>query len=129
MPGRPPPTISGMSEDTGGPETPDDEGAWAELTDEVLALGGRLRQTYTEAADGKGPTEEEIRQALSTLGRAWNHLAGAFGVAIQDREVRQHLKSAAGSLASAVSATLDELIPRESPGDGSARAQAKGEEP
>ncbi len=99
MPGRPPPTISGMSEDTGGPETPDDEGAWAELTDEVLALGGRLRQTYTEAADGKGPTEEEIRQALSTLGRAWNHLAGAFGVAIQDREVRQHLKSAAGSLA------------------------------
>jgi hypothetical protein len=116
-----------MSEDTGGPEPPDDNGAWAELTDEILALGSRLRQTYAETVDGKGPTEEEVRQALSTLGRAWNHMAGAFGVAIQDREVRQHLRRAAGSLASAVATTLEEFMPREPPGDGSAPPDVDGD--
>ncbi len=101
-----------MSEDTAGPRNAEDDGALGELTDEILALGDRLLQSYRQAADGDGPSEDEIRQALSTLGQAWNQMAGAVGVAIQDQEVRRHLKRAAGSLASAVASTLEEFIPR-----------------
>lgn len=117
-----------MREDVGQPQTPETDGAWADLTDEILALGDRLRHTYEEASDGNGPTEDEIRQALSTLGRAWNQMAGAVGVAIQDQQVRQHLKRAAGSLASAVAATLEEFMPPQSPGGGNAGAERDGED-
>lgn len=120
------PSICDMSEDTA--QTPEDDRAWADLTDEIMALGERLRHTYEETSDGSGPTEDEIRQALFTLGRAWNQMAGAVGVAIQDQAVRRHLKRAAGSLASAVATTLEELTPRRPAGEAGAPAGSEREE-
>lgn len=80
-------------------------------------LGRRLRDVYQAVADESGPSEGEIKDAFGTLMDAWNQVAGTVGNAIQDPEVRSHLKSAAGALAEAVGATLrglgDELADRD----------------
>lgn len=83
--------------------------AWAELTDDLVALTERLRTAYREVADRSGPSEEEIRAALDTLAGAWRQVAGSVGAALGDEEVRAHLKAAAGSLVKAIGVTLAEL--------------------
>lgn len=98
---------SGWNPDEDDPTSP-----WAELTDDLLGLTERLRGTYRQVADESGPTEEEVRDAFSTLAGAWNQIAGAVGVAIQDEDVRSHLKKAASSLANAIGASLAEFVPR-----------------
>lgn len=90
-------------------------GPWSDLTDDLLGLTDKLRTTYRRAADESGPSEDEVRDALRTLAGAWNQLAGSVGTAIQDPEVKRHLKKAASSLVNAVGASLSELIP--TPGD------------
>lgn len=87
---------------------PQEPGAWNELTDELVRLTEKLRATYHEVANGKGPSEEEIREALRTLGAAWNQLAGSIGVALQDEEVRAQMKRAGSSLVAAVATSLSE---------------------
>jgi len=86
-------------------------GPWSELTDDLLGLTDRLRTTYRRAADESGPSEDQVRDALRTLAGAWNQLAGSVGTAIQDPEVKRHLKKAASSLVNAVGASLSELTP------------------
>lgn len=86
-------------------------GPWSELTDDLLGLTDRLRATYRRAADESGPSEDQVRDALRTLAGAWNQLAGSVGTAIQDPEVKRHLKKAASSLVNAVGASLSELRP------------------
>lgn len=86
-------------------------GPWSELTDDLLGLTDKLRTTYRRAADQSGPSEDQVRDALRTLAGAWNQLAGSVGTAIQDPEVKRHLKKAASSLVNAVGASLSELIP------------------
>ena len=80
-------------------------------------LGQRLRDVYRSVADETGPTEDEVKDAFTTLLGAWNQVAGTVGNAFKDSEVRGHLKSAAGALAEAVGATLsglgDELAGRD----------------
>lgn len=103
-----------MNDDPGRSEWPDDpegSGPWSDLTDDLLGLTDRLRGTYRRVADETGPSEAEVREAFTTLAGAWNQLAGAVGVAIQDQEVRDHLKKAASSLANAVAASLSEFLP------------------
>jgi hypothetical protein len=105
-----------MSEqqDPGMPEAESldqETGPWSELTDDLLGLTDRLRTTYRRAADESGPSEDQVRDALRTLAGAWNQLAGSVGTAIQDPEVKRHLKKAASSLVNAVGASLSELIP------------------
>lgn len=90
---------------------PNDEtsAAWSDLTDELLGLTERLRSTYRQAASESGPSEEEVRDAFRTIADAWKQLAGSVGAAIQDEDVKAHLKKAAGSLVNAVGASLSEL--------------------
>lgn len=87
------------------------DGAWSDLTDDLLGLTERLRSTYRRAAAEDGPSEEDVRAAFHTLAGAWNQMAGSVATAIQDPEVRGHLKKAASSLVAAVSATLSEFSP------------------
>jgi hypothetical protein len=86
-------------------------GPWSELTDDLLGLTDKLRITYRRALDESGPSEDQVREAFRTLAGAWNQLAGSVGTAIQDPEVKRHLKKAASSLVNAVGASLSELIP------------------
>lgn len=69
-------------------------------------LGDRLKETYRKVADGKGPSEEEIRQALATLSGAWDQMASSLSVVFQDPGLRQHLKETAMTLAEALGDTI-----------------------
>ena len=119
-----------MNDDRASDEWPDDPaggGPWSELTDDLVDLTERLRGTYRQIADESGPSEDEVKEAFTTLAGAWNQLAGAVGVAIQDDEVRRHLKKAASSLVNAVGASLAEFIPaNHHPNE--ARAEDDGDE-
>ena len=112
-----------MNDESAGDDWPDDpagDGPWSELTDDLVDLTERLRGTYRQVADESGPSEDEVKDAFTTLAGAWNQLAGAVGVAIADDEVRRHLKKAASSLVNAVGASLAEFIPASHPEDDGA---------
>lgn len=84
---------------------------WSELTDDIIGLAERVKATYRRVADETGPSEDEIRQAFSTLAGAWNQMAGSVGAAFQDEDVRHHLRKAGSSLLDAIGATLSEALP------------------
>lgn len=92
--------------------------AWDDLTEDLVDLTERLRAAYQRVSDESGPSEEEVRRAVRTLGQAWHQVAPSVGEVIRDEEVKAHLKRAASSLADAVGASLSELIPRSEPGTG-----------
>ncbi|HEX6945862.1 MAG TPA: hypothetical protein VF246_00700 [Acidimicrobiia bacterium] len=95
---------------------------WRRANEEIGELGRRLRDLYRSVADDEGPTEDDIRDAFSTLAGAWNKVATTFGNALQDPGVRRHLRTAVGSLADAVGATVSGLAAEIS------REDAAGEE-
>lgn len=85
------------------------EDPWHTVTSEFSGLGRRLRETYRRVAEEDGPSEDQIREALATLGAAWSQVSGSVGAALQNPEVRDHLKAAAGAFASAIGSTVSEL--------------------
>jgi hypothetical protein len=91
------------------PTTDPRDDPWDEVTNRFGELGHRLKSTYRKVADEQGPTEDEIREALSTLGGAWDQIAGSVSEILRDPETRDGLKRAAGSLASALGSTLSDL--------------------
>ncbi|HEX6300148.1 MAG TPA: hypothetical protein VF148_06770 [Acidimicrobiia bacterium] len=82
---------------------------WNRLHDEFSGLGERLKDTYRRVATEGGPSEEEIKDAFGTLLGTWGQLAESVSTALQDPEVRQELKAAAGSFAAAVGTTIGDL--------------------
>ncbi len=82
---------------------------WGEVTNRFGDLGHRLTSTYRKVADEQGPTEDEIKEAFSTLAGAWDQIAGSISDILRDPEARDGLKRAAGSLASALGSTLSDL--------------------
>jgi hypothetical protein len=91
------------------PTTRDGTDPWHTVQDEFGDLGQRLKETYRRVASDGGPSEEEIKQAFGTLVGAWDQVAESVSSALQDPEVRQHLKAAATSLATALGDTISEL--------------------
>lgn len=91
------------------PTTDEPGDPWNSFHDELGGLGDRLKSTYRTVASEGGPSEEEIREAFSTLMGAWNQVAGSVSTALQDPEVREKLKDAASSFAAAMGNTLSEL--------------------
>jgi hypothetical protein len=82
---------------------------WDAVSAEWSALKVRLKDTYQRIASDDAPTEDEIRDALATLAGAWDQVASSFSAAMSDPETRAQLKRAAGSLASALGATVGGL--------------------
>ncbi|MDX1468358.1 MAG: hypothetical protein R3258_03365 [Acidimicrobiia bacterium] len=82
---------------------------WDRVSGDVAELRARLKETYREAAGDQGPSEDDIRDAFSTLAGAWSQMASSVASALKDPEVREQLKSAAGSIASALGRTISEL--------------------
>lgn len=91
------------------PTTVEGMDPWDTFHDKLGGLGDRLKSTYRRVADEDGPSEEEIRQALTTLAGAWSTVADSIGDALRDPDVRQRLKEAASSFATAVGRTISEL--------------------
>ncbi|HUG08850.1 MAG TPA: hypothetical protein VMP13_08155 [Acidimicrobiia bacterium] len=91
------------------PTTGEATDPWDTVQDEFGDLGSRLKETYRKVASDGGPSDEEIKDAFGTLVGAWGQVAGSVSTALQDPEVREHLKAAASSLATALGRTISEL--------------------
>ena len=79
------------------------------MTTDFGEIGQRLRDTYRKIADDKGPSEDEIKQAFATLAGAWDQVAESVTTALSDPDLREQIKDAAGSFASAVGSTITDL--------------------
>lgn len=88
-------------------ESPSDP--WDSATAEFSGIGRRIKETYRKVADDRGPSEEEIKQAFSTLAGAWDQVAESVTAALKDPAIREQLKNAVGSFASAVGSTVTDL--------------------
>lgn len=91
------------------PTTEEPVDPWRNVHEEFGGLGQRLKDTYKKVAAEGGPTEEEIKDAFGTLLGAWDQVATSVTSALQDPEVRDKLKDAASSFASALGATISDL--------------------
>jgi hypothetical protein len=79
------------------------------VTNEFGSLGDRLKTTYRRVASDRGPSEDEIKDAFSTLFGAWDQVAESVSTALHDPETREHLKKAASSFAAALGTTISGL--------------------
>ncbi len=79
------------------------------MTDDFGGLGQQLKDTYRKVAKDRGPSDDEIKQAFSTLAGAWSQVAESVSTVLTDPDIRQQLKEAASSLATALGATITEL--------------------
>ena len=91
------------------PTTDDERDHWQSVTTDFGEIGQRLRDTYRKIADDRGPTEDEIKQAFATLAGAWDQVSESVTTALSDPALRQQIKDAAGSFASAVGSTITDL--------------------
>jgi hypothetical protein len=91
------------------PTRDEDGDPWSTFHDEFGGLGERIKDTYRRVATEGGPSEEEIKDAFGTLLGAWDRVAESVSTALQDPDVRQKLKAAAGSFVTAVGTTIGEL--------------------
>lgn len=88
-------------------EGPDDP--WNSVTDDFGGLGRQLKDTYRKVAKDRGPSDDEIKKAFSTLAGAWDQVAESVSNALTDPNIRDQLKEAASSFATALGATITEL--------------------
>lgn len=82
---------------------------WTEASERWADVGDGLRRRYRDLVGDRGPTEDDLREALRTLGDAARSVADSVGSAMRDPEVRAQVKEAAASLVSALGATFEEL--------------------
>lgn len=104
------------------------EQAWNDVREVVGSLVSRLRDHYATVAGPDGPSEEEVRGALHTLGEAFERVIESFGSALRDPAVREQARRAAGAVVSALGATFGDVgeeLARAMRADG----EAGGEEP
>lgn len=68
-----------------------------------------LKARYRAVADDDSPSEDEVKDALTTLGHAAQRLFDSFGDAARDPEMRDRLKGVATSFVSALGKTFSDL--------------------
>ena len=91
------------------PTTDEPTDPWDRATAQFGSLGDRLKSTYRKVADEKGPSEDDVKDAFTTLLGAWNQVADTFADALNDPETRDHLKKVARSFAAAIGTTIADL--------------------
>lgn len=91
------------------PTTEEATDPWDRVGSEFSDLREKLKQTYRQAADETGPTETEVKDAFATISSAWSQVASSVASALKDPDVRDQLRQAASSFASALSTTISGL--------------------
>ena len=86
--------------------------AWTEVAEQISALGSTLKDHY--AAQDVAPrdepvTQDEVREALRTLGDAATAALGTVGEALKDPTINAEIKATAGSFVNAVGISVSEL--------------------
>lgn len=82
---------------------------WAEAGRRWSSIGDKLRDHYRDMSDEGGPSEDEVRSALETLGDAARAVADSVGSAMKDPQVRDQVKDAAASFVTALGQTFSQL--------------------
>ena len=82
---------------------------WERLGDQFASLKDKLRDTYRQQSADEGPSEDDVKDAFRTLGKAWDRLADAVGAAVKDDGVRQQAKQAATGFFDAVGSAFSQL--------------------
>lgn len=82
---------------------------WEDAGRRWTSVSDAIRSRYREFAGEDGPSEDDVREALETLGGAARTVAESFGAAMRDPEVRDQVKTAAASFVSAMGETLSQL--------------------
>lgn len=82
---------------------------WERLGDQFASIKDKLKDTYRQQATDDGPSEDEVKDAFRTLGKAWDRLADAVGAAVKDEGVRQQAKDAATGFFDAVGSAFSQL--------------------
>lgn len=91
------------------PKTESPGDPWETASDDFAELRRQLKETYRKVAQDMGPTDEAIREAFSTLAGAWDQVSESLSIALKDPEIREQLKEAASSFATALGTTLSEF--------------------
>src|SRR5690606_13499150 len=73
------------------------------------SIGEKLRDHYRDASTEGGPSEDEVRSALETLGDAARAVADSVGSAMKDPNVRDQVKDAAAAFVTAVGQSFSQL--------------------
>lgn len=82
---------------------------WQQATEQFSSLGSKLRDRYTEIVGDDGPAEDDVREAIKTIGTAAQSMFESLGASMRDPEVRDQVKEASASFFSAIGRTLGEL--------------------
>jgi hypothetical protein len=82
---------------------------WSEAGKRWSSIGEKLRDRYKEVSGEGGPSEDEVRSALETLGEAARAVADSVGNAMKDPDVREQMKDAAASFVTALGQTFSQL--------------------
>jgi Flp pilus assembly pilin Flp len=69
----------------------------------------KLKDRYREVVGDDGPSEDQVKDALRTLGTAVQAVFDSVGTAMRDPEVRTQVKDAAAGFMSAVGQTFTDL--------------------
>jgi hypothetical protein len=104
-------------------QTQDPTDPWEEAGRRWSSIGDKLKDRYREMSGEGGPSEDEVRSALETLGDAARAVADSVGTAMKDPEVRDQVKDAAASFVTALGQTFSQL------GDELRRARDRGHQP
>lgn len=82
---------------------------WEKLGEQFASLREKLKDTYRQQPGESGPSDDEVRDAFGTLGRAWDRLTDAVSTAVKDEGVRQQAKQAATGFFEAVGDAFSQL--------------------
>lgn len=82
---------------------------WSEASQRWSSIGDKLKDRYREMSGEDGPSEDQVRLALETLGDAARAVADSVGSAMKDPAVREQVKDAAASFVTALGQTFSQL--------------------
>ena len=86
--------------------------AWSEVGEQLKTLGSMLKDHY-QSHEGEVRVEvvsdDEVKEALRTLGDSVKTAFASIGDAIADQEIRTEARQTAGSFFDALGATFSEL--------------------
>lgn len=91
------------------PRGEDSTDPWQQATEQFSSLGSKLRDRYTEIVGDDGPAEDDVREAIKTIGTAAQSMFESISASMRDPEVRDQVKEASATFFSAIGQTLGEL--------------------
>ena len=82
---------------------------WYQAGERFSSIAAKLRDRYAEIVGEDGPDEDEVRDAMKTIGTAAQSLVESISASMRDPEVRDQMKDASSTFFSAIGQTLSEL--------------------